>query len=192
MKKIIPALIGSLLALFGCAREQNNQPEIPGKTITIDALEDMFLNISKDAKWDMTQPMLWGYFFTHHEPKLLEQAKQKLIQQGYRFVDLSFSGEEDGNDHEQWWLHVEKEEIHTPQTLDQRNDELYIFANEQGLDSYDGMDVGPIKKKANQSIEAIATTPVDSVKGVCAQPHLKRSIRNQIRDNSNLKKRRNN
>jgi hypothetical protein len=35
-------------------------------------------------------------------------------------------------------------EVHNQVTLDRRNDEFYIFANEIGLDSYDGMDVGPI------------------------------------------------
>jgi hypothetical protein len=44
-----------------------------------------------------------------------------------------------------WWLYVEKEEVHTPQSLDKRNDEFSLLADKLGLDSYDGMDVGPIQ-----------------------------------------------
>ena len=90
--------------------------------------------------------MLWGYFFTHHEPKKLNEAKVILVKKGYRFVDIYTDEKQDKNSSELWWLHVEKEEVHTPQSLDSRNDELYLIANKLGLDSYDGMDVGPIQQ----------------------------------------------
>ena len=45
-----------------------------------------------------------------------------------------------------FWLHIERVEAHSPKTLDARNDELYLFAHEFGLDSYDGMDIGPVGK----------------------------------------------
>ena len=88
--------------------------------------------------------MLWGYFFTHQEPKLLEKARDELVSKGYRFVDIYLSDRENENDPDMYWLHVEKIEIHTPESLDKRNDEFYIFADRLGLDSYDGMDVGPV------------------------------------------------
>jgi Regulator of ribonuclease activity B len=140
------------VVLLGCSgnedatKEKNMTQAIPGKIITIDKLEDMFAAISEQSGWDMKKPMLWGYFFTHHEPKLLESAKGRLVENGYRFVDIHLSDKENPTDPDKWWLHVEKEEIHTPQSLDKRNDELYLLAHELGLDSYDGMDVGPIEK----------------------------------------------
>ena len=45
-----------------------------------------------------------------------------------------------------YWLHVEKIETHTPMSLDGRNDELYKLAHEFGIDTYDGMDIGPVEK----------------------------------------------
>jgi hypothetical protein len=39
---------------------------------------------------------------------------------------------------------VEMIEIHDPDTLNNRNQLLYKFAEEQGIGSYDGMDVGPV------------------------------------------------
>src|SRR5262245_44562354 len=42
------------------------------------------------------------------------------------------------------FLHVEKTETHSPESLNARNMEFYEFAYKHSLDSYDGMDVGPI------------------------------------------------
>lgn len=114
------------------------------KTITREMLQKMFMNIFEKTDWNMLENMLWGYFFTHHEPEALEKARDLLVAEGYRFVNIYQLEEEDPNAPRPWWLHVEKEETHTPESLDARNDELYQFAYDQGLDSYDGMDIGPI------------------------------------------------
>ncbi|MCP4326585.1 MAG: ribonuclease E inhibitor RraB [Alteromonadales bacterium] len=118
--------------------------EIPGKTITPESLVEMFQNIENKTKWNMSGNMLWGYFFTHHEPKKLEQAASVLAKQGYKVVNIYLSDKEEPNEPDLYWLHVENIETHSPKSLDKRNDKLYIFANEFGLDSYDGMDVGPV------------------------------------------------
>ncbi|WP_020405123.1 ribonuclease E inhibitor RraB [Hahella ganghwensis] len=136
-------LLMSLLT-FGVLAEEQGMAEIPGKVIYIDQLEDMFSRIRANTDWDMSGEMLWGYFFIHHEPAKLEAVKSVLESQGYRFVDIYLSEKEDPAEPDKYWLHVEKVEAHTPQSLDRRND-LYKLAHEQGLDSYDGMDVGPIE-----------------------------------------------
>ena len=119
---------------------------IPGKVITIEQLQDMFNNITKETKWNITGEMLWGYFFTHNEPILLEHVAELLEEKGYKKVDIYLSDKDDPNDTDKFWLHVEKVDSHTPETLNTRNDEFYIFANQHNIDSYDGMDVGPIQK----------------------------------------------
>lgn len=120
--------------------------QIPNKSITIAQLEDMFNNISAKTDLDMNGPMLWGYFFTHHEKNKLEQAKIQLEDQGYRYVDIFLADKDETTEPDLWFLHVEKIETHSPESLDKRNDEFYIFAEKFGLDSYDGMDVGPVKQ----------------------------------------------
>ena len=117
---------------------------IPNKSITLQQMKEMFNNMKKN--WDVTQPMLWGFYFTHHDQKLLEKTKEILIEKGYDYVDLYLSDKENKNDPDMYWLHMEKVEIHTPESLDKRNDEFYFLANDLGIDSYDGMDVGPIMK----------------------------------------------
>lgn len=111
--------------------------------ITLEQLEEMFANISADAKWDMKRPMLWGYFFIDHSRSKLEVACSALVQQGYRFVDIFIPDLDEGED-EYFFLHVEREEVRSPQSLHDRNLQLYAFAELHKLDAYDGMDVGPI------------------------------------------------
>ena len=120
--------------------------EIPGKNIYINQLEEMFSNIRENTDWNTSGNMLWGYFFTHNEPTKLEEAKVALISKGYTFVDIYLSDKEEASEPDMFWLHVERIETHSPKSLDARNDELYIFAHEFGLDSYDGMDIGPVAK----------------------------------------------
>ena len=35
---------------------------------------------------------------------------------------------------------------HSPESLDERNNELYLFAHNEGIDAYVGMDVKPVNK----------------------------------------------
>jgi hypothetical protein len=117
------------------------------KVISREQLVEMFESIAKDGKWDMSKPMLWGYFFTDTDKTNLERVAPLLQKQGYRFVEIFLSEKEDPNEPDLWWLHVEKVEVHTPDTLNERNRVLYRFADDCKLGSYDGMDVGPVETR---------------------------------------------
>jgi hypothetical protein len=110
--------------------------------ITREQLEAMFANIAKSAGWDMTKPMLWGYFFTHTTPDALDRAAAILRSEGYRVVDVKKTDPED-DDPELWWLHVERVEVHSVDSLHERNAAFYRLVAQLGLESYDGVDVGP-------------------------------------------------
>ena len=103
-------------------------------------LIDMFAAISDQTDWDMSGEMCWGYFFTDDSQEKLKICAERLTGKGYHLVEISEGDEPD----DPLTLHVEKIEIHSPETLDQRNQELAAVALECGLSSYDGMDVGPI------------------------------------------------
>ncbi len=135
-----------LAIFFSCCAMANGKAikEIPGKVIQREQLVEMFDNINDNGQWNMSGDMLWGYFFTDHDPEKLEAAKILLANKGYRFVKIFISPKDDPEKPDLFGLHVEKIETHSPQSLDKRNDELYLFAHEQGLLSYDGMDVGPV------------------------------------------------
>lgn len=110
---------------------------------TREQLVEMFDGMAKNTSWDLSKAMLWGYFFTDGSKVKLENVVPLLEKQGYHFVSIYLSDKDNPNDPDLWWLHVEKVEVHTPDSLNRRNKALEKFAVEQGLDSYDGMDVGP-------------------------------------------------
>ncbi|WP_205691928.1 ribonuclease E inhibitor RraB [Caulobacter soli] len=100
-------------------------------------LEEMFSNMRGSAAWNVDGPLLWGYFFTSPDRAKVDQAAKILVGRGYRLVEIH-------RDRGVWWLHVERVEHHTVDSLDARNAEFYAFAQGEGLATYDGMDVGPV------------------------------------------------
>src|SRR6266567_263717 len=110
--------------------------------ISRDQLQEMFDAMRGKAKWNIDDVCLWGYFFTDHDRERLLASAPALERMGYKVVGLLGPTPED-DDQSLLLLHVEREERHTVDSLDARNRELYRFAEEFGLESYDGMDVGP-------------------------------------------------
>jgi len=110
--------------------------------ISRDQLQEMFDSSRAKARWRIDDVCLWGYFFTDRSRERLLAAAPASEEMGYRVVGLLEPAPEN-DDHGLLSLHVEREERHTVDSLDTRNQELYRFAGEYGLESYDGMDVGP-------------------------------------------------
>jgi len=104
----------------------------------------MFADLETRTSWNLEGDMLWGYFFTDPDPKKLQPVADYLTNAGYKFVDIFLA---DDDDNEIYFLHVEKIERHTPETLDQRNQDFYELASKFNLESYDGMDVGPVEQR---------------------------------------------
>ncbi len=129
MKTLCATLLG-LLLITGSNVAQAAQISRP-------QLEAMFSNMRSGSPWNLDGPLLWGYFFTSGDRAALERAGKILGDQGYRFVEIHKDKKN------VWWLHVERVEHHTVDSLDARNAEFYGLAKREGLASYDGMDVGP-------------------------------------------------
>lgn len=109
-----------------------------GAKITIEQLQKMFGDMRAKTKWNVDGPLVWGYYFTDPDPKKLQDIADELTKGGYRLVEIH-----PASDRRWYILHVEKIERHTPDSLNQRNQELYHLAEQHQLRSYDGMDVGP-------------------------------------------------
>ena len=110
--------------------------------IPIEQLEQMFRGMSEQSRWDTSQDMLWGYFFMDPKKEKLEPLAEHLAKSGYRFMSIYKS-----DNGRTYVLHVERVETHTPISLFDRNTELSALASKFDVDSYDGMDVGPIEPK---------------------------------------------
>lgn len=106
-------------------------------------LEEMFADIRANTTWPIDGEMVWGYFFTDKDEAKLERAAQELEARGYRYVGILRPDADDG-EQDTFYLHVERIESHTVDTLHRRNMELYELAESLGLETYDGMDVGPV------------------------------------------------
>lgn len=110
--------------------------------ITLEQLEEMFANMREHTDWDVEGELLWGYFFTDTDHDKLEKAAVALDEMGYDVVEVFESEDDEDPSITDFVLHVERIEAHTPQSLLERNKELEAFAQKQGLQSFDGVDVG--------------------------------------------------
>lgn len=109
------------------------------RRIQLAQLEAMFAEMRAKAPWNVDGPLLWGYFFFDPDRTKLDGAAAELQAAGYRVVGL-----EQVRGKQNFRLHVERVETHSPTTLNARNQEFYSLANRLALASYDGMDVGPV------------------------------------------------
>ncbi|KAB7772443.1 hypothetical protein CKY51_00640 [Xanthomonas maliensis] len=109
------------------------------------ALKEMFAHIRAESDWNLDGPLRWEYFFTDPAQAPLQRLAEQLGSDGYRVIDI-FLGErdeDDGDDENAYFLHVDKVERHTLESLQQRNAELDALAARFHVAAYDGMDVGP-------------------------------------------------
>lgn len=114
-------------------------------SIDLAQLEQMFRGMREVAGWRTEEPLLWGYFFTDPDVLKLDAIADRLANQGYTRV-----GTYAAEDSSTVFLHVERVEVHTARSLDERNIELEALAKEFGISSYDGMDVGPVEETADR------------------------------------------
>lgn len=125
--------------------KEKTMDNIPNKNITVEQLDEMFNDIKEQGQWDLSKPLLWGYFFTDGDPTKLALVIPEIESMGYSIVDIFQAKKEDETEADSFYLHVAKIEIHNSKTLNKINDDFYILAHKNGLDSYDGMDVGPVE-----------------------------------------------
>jgi hypothetical protein len=105
--------------------------------ITIDKIEEMYSNMKANGvNTDTT--MLYGYFFISDKSEKFDKAANELKQKGFHFVEIYQTESKS-----EWWLHVERKEIHNAKSLFKLNKELYEIADNFKIE-YDGYDVGNI------------------------------------------------
>lgn len=112
--------------------------------ITRETVEVFFENVNNGDVFDTSDKLLWGYFFLDINKVKLQKASEKLTAQGYRYVGIFEAEKEHDGNVQEYYLHVERIEQHNTDTLHKRNNELYLFAEQNNIDYYDGFDVGNI------------------------------------------------
>jgi len=106
--------------------------------ISRDEVEALFLKMQKSG-WDMQKNQVWGYFFKDPSQQKLTDFSLELNLLGYTIVDINQSYPDNN-----YWLHIEKTQQHTIDSLYQLNHFFYQLAEKNSIQSYDGMDISPI------------------------------------------------
>ncbi|MBP6214176.1 MAG: tetratricopeptide repeat protein [Pyrinomonadaceae bacterium] len=129
-------MIALVCAVSSCAQKipvSNDKKEADGKK-----MEQTYLIFDrlKAQGVETDKPLLYGYFFFDKDKSKLELLAADLTQQKYSLVRLEQN--EDGV----FVLHVEKVEVHSADSLLQREEELRSLATRFSVTTYDGWDVG--------------------------------------------------
>ena len=113
--------------------------------ITLQQLEHFFSETRSAheagrASWSIDGKCRWSYFFVDPEVERLMPVKDHLEALGYE-VEGTLAPEE-GDANPIHYLRVDRIEAHTPESLHERNLELYAIAEQFAVLGCDGMDVG--------------------------------------------------
>ena len=111
----------------------------------IEGIKQIFAAAKNEDKWDLTEDMLYSYYFVDKDVDKLEKLGLYLDGQGYDFIDVFELGDEDtGESTGENLLHIDKVETHTPQSLAERNVEFAKLAEEYEIETYDGWEFGEV------------------------------------------------
>jgi hypothetical protein len=123
------ACILSIALAFGCANvvEPIDMPvrfRLQGIARWFDTLRANGIDLSK--------PVIFGYDFNSANFSEINALRARLAVDGYSFVQTYVDNEG------RTWLEVEKKEVHSPESLFERNRQLRSLANEFRTVQYDG------------------------------------------------------
>jgi hypothetical protein len=111
--------------------------------IAPERIRDLFECFELMQKRPVEGVLVWRYFFTDYSPQRLQQAAETLMLLGYRFVALVAPDPE--YDAACYTLWVEREEVHTFESILVRNHELDALAARFCLRDYNVPCVGTLK-----------------------------------------------
>lgn len=111
----------------------------------LEGIREIFETAAREDGWNLEGVMLYSYYFVDTDADKLEQLGLEFEEKGYDFIGIFELGEEDSDEPTgEYLLHIDKEEIHTPESLAERNVEFAKLAAEKELDSYDGWEFGEV------------------------------------------------
>lgn len=87
---------------------------------------------------DFNQPFLYGYFFVDKNLEKLDKLSAKLAKKGFSKVTI------EKRDSELYFLHLEKIESHTQESLLERLNEFDQLAKDETIELFDGWDIGHV------------------------------------------------
>ena len=111
----------------------------------LEGIREIFNDAKIEDGWNMSEEMLYSYYFVDVSVDKLEKMGLKLEADGYDFIDIFELGDEETNKSTgEYLLHIDKVEVHTPESLAQRNVEFQKLADEYEIETYDGWEFGEV------------------------------------------------
>jgi len=117
-------------------------------------IREIFNDAKTQDDWDLSEEMLYSYYFVDKDVDKLEKLGLKLEADDYDFVDVFELGDEETDvSTGEYLLHIDKIEIHTPESLAQRNVEFQKLADEYEIATYDGWEFGEVGGEGDEEFE---------------------------------------
>ena len=111
----------------------------------LETIKEIFAQAKGEDNWNLEEPMLYSFYFVDESVEKLEKLGLKLEADGYDFVDIFELGDEETNESTgEYLLHIDKVEIHTPESLAERNVRFQELADEYEIETYDGWEFGEV------------------------------------------------
>jgi hypothetical protein len=126
----------------------------------LEGVREIFEEARREDNWNLDEPMLYTYYFVDTDVDKLEKLGNYLQEQGYDFIDVFELGDEETNESTgEYLLHIDKVEVHTPESLAQRNAEFARLAEEFGVETYDGWEFGELGDEEDEQEDVEVESP---------------------------------
>jgi hypothetical protein len=111
----------------------------------LEGIREIFDEARREDNWNLSEEMLYSYYFVDKSVDKLEKLGLKLEADGYDFVDVFELGDEATDESTgEYLLHIDRVETHTPESLAERNVEFQRLADEFEIETYDGWEFGEV------------------------------------------------
>ncbi|HEY0050550.1 MAG TPA: ribonuclease E inhibitor RraB [Pyrinomonadaceae bacterium] len=120
----------------------------------LETIKEIFAQAKQEDNWNLDEPMLYSFYFVDESVDKLEKLGLKLEADGYDFIDIFELGDEETNvSTGEYLLHIDKVEIHTPESLAERNVAFQKLADEYEIETYDGWEFGEVGDEDDEDNE---------------------------------------
>ncbi len=121
----------------------------------LEGIREIFAEAKQEDNWNTDEPMLYSFYFVDTSVEKLEKLGLKLEADGYDFIDIFELGDEETEKSTgEYLLHIDKMEVHTPESVAQRNVEFQKLSDEFEIETYDGWEFGEIGDEDEDEDEA--------------------------------------
>lgn len=122
----------------------------------LEGIREIFADAKQEDNWNIDEPMLYSFYFVDKSVEKLEKLGLKLEAEGYDFVDIFELGDEETEKSTgEYLLHIDKIEIHTPESIAERNVEFQKLADQFEIETYDGWEFGEIGEDEEDEEELV-------------------------------------